>query len=322
MKKVLSIILSAIGLVVLLIDWGFACDFCLLSQGISPLESFRGAGIRVNERYTLLNSAYKGTEKISNPGSKEEFWSTEFTGFYSVSEDLTFLAVVPLKKTKMNGELMVNPNGTMDLDPMKGGESGLGDVALLGRYTFFKSNTIDATTAFAGLLGVKFPTGRTNGKTDDGMEYLDSHLQLGTGSTDFLLGLSFSHVIHRFSLSANLLGTITTEGKYGDTKHQFGNTLNYDLTAKYRVYPDVPATEPQLSLALGVNGELRGKEKADGGEDPNSGGHTIYLSPGVQVVIAPHWMFEFSYQHAIYHNLYGIQGGENYKVHSGVTYLF
>lgn len=300
-----------------------ACDFCLLSQGISPLDTLNGAGVRINERYTVLDKVYMGTEKIENPGAKEEYWTTEFTGFYSVSEDIMLLAVVPFKKTRMNGELIVNADGTVAADSsMRGGEFGLGDVALLGRYTFFKKHAIDATTSAAGLLGVKFPTGKTNGKTDDDMEFLDSHLQLGTGSTDFLLGLSFSHSVQRLSLSANLLGTITTEGKFGDTKHQFGNSLNYDLTAKYRVYPGALASGPQLFLSLGVNGELRGREKAEGVEDPNSGGHTIYLSPGVQVIIMPHWIFELSCQYAIYHDLYGIQGGENYKVNSGVTYLF
>lgn len=302
----------------------FSCDFCILSQGISPLETVKGAGIRINERYTLLNEVYKGTEKVTNPGAKEEFWTTEITGFYTVTEDLMLLGVVPYKITKLDGHLHVHANGDIEVhSDMKGEQSGLGDVALLGRYTFFKTHTIDATTAVAGILGVKFPTGKTDGKTNDGMEFLDSHLQLGTGSTDYLVGLSLSHAIQKFSLSANLLGIIATEGKAGNTKHQFGNMLNYDLTAKYRVYPDIFAPlGPQIFLAMGINGEVRDKEKTEGVEDPNSGGNTTYLSPGLQVVFAPHWVVELSYQHAVYHNLYGTQLGETYRAVGGVTYLF
>jgi hypothetical protein len=93
------------------------------------------------------------------------------------------------------------------------------------------------------------------------MSYLDSHLQPGTGSTDYLLGLSYSHSLSRFSLSANLLGTITTEGKFGFTKHEFGNALNYDVTGKYRIAPSqFPPRQPQLFLALGVSGEARRRE--------------------------------------------------------------
>jgi hypothetical protein len=75
-------------------------------------------------------------------------------------------------------------------------------------------------------------------------------------------------------------------------------------------------------VALGINGEVREREKEDGAAVPDSGGNTVYLSPGLQLVFAPHWIVEFSYQHAIYHNLNGTQLGETYKAITGVTYLF
>ena len=56
--------------------------------------------------------------------------------------------------------------------------------------------------------------------------------------------------------------------------------------------------------------------------DPDSGGNTVYLTPGIQVVLVPHWVIELSYQHAIYHDLNGTQLGETYKAITGVTYLF
>jgi len=295
----------------------------LLSQGISPLDTMKGAGIKISERYTLLDQVFQGTSEKTNPGAKETHWTTELTGFYGLTPEFMVLAVIPYKVGRTTGELdtTVTPPG---LDTtMAGGASGLGDIALMGRYTFLKSETPDTTTIMAGLVGVKFATGKTDAKTADGMNYLDSHLQPGTGSTDFLLGLSYSHSLQRFSLSANLLGTITTEGKFGTTKHQFGNALNYDVTGKYRVAPEAFApTKPQLFVALGINGEVREREKEDGATVTDSGGNTIYLSPGLQLVLVPHWIVEFSYQHAIYHNLYGTQLGETYKAIAGVTYLF
>ena len=320
MKKLITILSILIAVIAAKTE---ACDFCILSQGISPLETLKGAGIRINERYTNMESVYKGAEEVTNPGAKEEYWTTEITGFYGITEDAMLLTVIPYKKTKVDGHLHVHEDGEVELESVKGGASGLGDIAVLGRYTFFKTHTIDTTTSIAGIAGIKFPTGKTDAKTDDGMEYLDSHLQLGTGSTDFLLGLSMSHAVQRLSLSANLLGAITTEGKAGDTKHQYGNTLNYDITAKYRVHPAVFAPlSTQLFFSLGLNGELREREKGNGTELVNSGGHTIYLTPGVQVVVAPHWVLELSYQHPVYHNLYGTQLAEDYKVNGGVTYLF
>lgn len=320
MKKLITILSILIAAIAAKTE---ACDFCILSQGISPLETLKGSGVRINERYTNMGSIYKGTEEVTNPGAKEEYWTTEITGFYGVTENAMVLAVIPLKKTKVDGHLHVHEDGKVELESVKGGTSGLGDIAVLGRYTFFKTHTIDTITAIAGIAGVKFATGKTDGRTDDGMNYLDSHLQLGTGSTDFIMGLSMSHAVQRLSLSANLLGVITTEGEAGDTKHQFGNMLNYDITAKYRVYPAVFApASTQMFFSLGLNGELREREKEHGTEFVNSGGHTIYLTPGVQVVVAPHWVVELSYQYPAYHNLYGTQLAEDYKLNGAVTYLF
>ncbi|HTF99732.1 MAG TPA: hypothetical protein VK654_03990 [Nitrospirota bacterium] len=66
----------------------------------------------------------------------------------------------------------------------------------------------------------------------------------------------------RFSASANLLGTIAGDGKLGDVEHRFGNAVNYDVTANYRVTPGsfAPA-RPQLFLAFGLNAKPRGKRR-------------------------------------------------------------
>ena len=311
-----SFLLSASGA-------GFACDFCLLSQGISPLDTMKETGMKISERYTVLDEVYQGASEKANPGAKESHWATELTGFYGITPEFMVMAVVPYKKGKTTGEADMTMDPPMVDRAAAGDASGLGDIALMGRYTFLKKETPDTTSVMAGLFGIKFATGKTDAKTSDGLSYLDSHLQPGTGSTDYLLGLSYSHALQRFSLSVNLLGTITTEGKFGDTKHQFGNALNYDVSGKYRIAPEAFApTKPQLFVALGLTGELREREKEDGVAVPDSGGNTVYLSPGLQLVLVPHWVVELSYQRAVYHNLYGTQLGESYKAVSGVTYLF
>ena len=322
MKRTVVMVLGVIGLGLLVSRSVLGCDFCLLSQGISPLDTMKGTGIKISERYTVLDQVYQGRSGQANPGAKEEHWTTELTGFYGLTPEFMVMAVVPYKKSKTSGELdtTVKPAA---LDAAGAGETtGTGDIALLGRYTFLKNEGADTTTVMAGVFGIKFATGNTTARADSG-EYLDSHLQAGTGSTDYLLGLSASRSYERFSLSANMLGTITTEGKFGQTRHTFGNALNYDGTGKYRILPGAfEPTKPQLFIALGINGEVREREKIDGAIVENSGGNTVYLSPGLQLVLAPHWVADLSYQHAIYHNLYGTQLGETYKVVSGVTYLF
>jgi hypothetical protein len=323
MKKIVTAALAGAAFLIWLGGAALACDFCLLSQGISPLDTMKGTGIKISERYTLLDQMYQGTSEKANPGAKETHWTTELTGFYGITPDFMVMAVVPFKKGKTTGEADMTTIPPMLDTAMVGDASGLGDVALMGRYTFLKQENPDTTNVLAGLAGIKFSTGKTDAKTSDGMSYLDSHLQPGTGSTDYLLGLSYSHSLQRLSFSANLLGTITTEGKFGTTTHEFGNALNYDASAKYRIAPGAfSPMKPQLFAALGINGEVRQREKEDGVAVPDSGGNTVYLSPGLQLVLAPHWIVEASYQYAIYHKLNGTQLGETYKAITGVTYLF
>lgn len=302
----------------------FACDYCILSTGISPLDTIKGSGMRVNSRYTLMDKTYKGTEEIKTAGRpKEEFWTTEITGFFGVTEDFTVLGVVPLKRNKMRGHLHVRGDGELEIHGDKGNESGLGDIAVLGRLSLLRRHSLDSTTTVAALAGVKLPTGKTDGRTEAGDEFLDAHMQLGTGSTDLLVGLSASHAVQRLTLLANLLGSVTGDGRSGGVEHNYGNLLNYDMGAKYRVYPGAyPAAQGQLFLAMSVNGELRQRETNEGVEDKNSGGHTAYLSPGIQLVLAQRWVLEAAYSQAVYHNLYGTQTGERFKTNAGVTYLF
>jgi hypothetical protein len=302
-----------------------ACDFCLISQGISPLETLSGSGLRLTQRYALNDSVYRGTEEIDNPGGRESFWTTDLSLFHSVEQvpGLLLTANVPLRHTELDGHVHAHGDGEVEAHDDRGEETGIGDVSLLARYTFLTHHTLDSTLLLAGTVGVKLPTGATDGKVDGSDEFMDAHTQLGTGSTDLLLGASANLARGRFGVAANLLSGITGEGEVGDVDHSFGNWLNYDLTGRYRVWPaTVGAGGNSVFLSLGANGELRGRETEGGVELEDSGGHTVYVSPGLQVNVEQNWVFEFSYQHAVYHDLNGVQLGEDYKVFGSLTYLF
>jgi hypothetical protein len=303
-----------------------ACDFCLLSQGISPLETLSGSGLRITQRYSLNDKLFTGTDEIDNPGASERFWTTDFSPFYGVSQlpGLLLSANIPVRSTRVKGEAVLNDvTGEVELEDIAGGDGGIGDISLLARYTFFTHHTLDTTFMLAATAGVKLPTGDTDARSADGDEFLDPHVQLGTGSTDALLGASANVVRARMGLSANVLAGITSEGEVGDQDHAFGDWFNYDVTARYRVWPGtIGAGGNSVFLSLGVNGELRGHETFDGVEDPDTGGHTVYIAPGVQINFAEHWVAEVSYHKAIDHDMNGTQLGENYKVFGSIIYSF
>lgn len=299
-----------------------ACDYCLISQGISPLQTQTGAGLRIAHRYTRLDSVYDGDDEVDNPGVREEYWTTELSGFVSLNERLTALVNLPLRKTKGDGELAEGPGGEPEREDITGDTTDFGDLSLLGRYRFLSRHTLDTSTLVAAVFGIKLPTGSTNRHGDQG-EHLDSHLQPGTGSTDLLLGVSLDHAIGRYSLSANLLASLPGEGETGGESHRFGNTLNYDVTARYRVAPSVPGeTADAFFVSLGVNGESRAKEELDGDTLDDTGGHTLYLTPGLQYRHGANWVVEATYQYAFYHKLNETQLGEDYRLTGSLTYLF
>lgn len=299
-----------------------ACDYCLMNQGISPLQTQTGSGLRVAYRYTRLNSVYKGSNEVDNPGVREEYETTELSGFTALTDRFMALVTVPIRKTDGDGELVEGPTGDLEREDSTGGADGLGDVSLLGRYTLQSTHTLDSTTLFAAVLGIKLPTGSTNQHNDQG-EYLDSHLQPGTGSTDVLFGFSASHAVGRFALSANLLASFAGEGEAGSDRHQFGNSVNYDVTGKYRIAPGVAGESANaLFLSLGLNGESRAKEKLNGDEVPDSGGHTLFITPGVQYTVGSRWVLEATWQYAFYQHLNAAQLGDDYRLSGAVTWLF
>ena len=127
-----------------------ACDYCLLGQGISPLQTQNGAGLRIAQRYTLLDSVYAGTDEVSNPGVKEKYWATDVAGFYSVNDRLLVLVNAPIRKTDGDGELTEGPSGEPEREDSTGGASGLGDVSLLARYRLFGRHALDQLDARRG----------------------------------------------------------------------------------------------------------------------------------------------------------------------------
>ena len=289
--------------------WSNNCDFCLASQGISPLE-VGSSGLRVDVRYLRVGTPYLDGTKIDNKDQELETHLTQqYSLFYAMSSRFTVAGFLPLSKRHSE---QLSDDGTM----VTGNQFGVGDVSLILRYKALVEHAMESTTILSFTAGVKLPTGRTDGTDSEG-NLLDAHIQLGTGSTDFLTGVSGFFARDRTALILNLLGGFTTKGANG---HQFGNNLNYDLTARYRVYP-ADYEETQFFATLGVNGEWRGKEIQDGIADDFSGGSVTYVTPGIQIFFSPVISFEASFQYPIVHGLHGQQLGEDYRITTGLQVL-
>ncbi len=281
------------------------CDFCLCSQGISPLD-FSGKGIRIDQSYLLIDKVAQNNKiKSNDEGGYEKHLTFQLSGIYSVSPRVSFIGMIPYSIR----------SGREDLNSVLSRTSGIGDVILFARYFPLEIHTMKSTFLLSTQLGLKLPTGKSDEKT--GGELIDPHLQLGTGSTDFLIGTNIMYSFNRFSISANFLYGFRNKGNTG---YRFGNTLNYNLNFGYRVFQSGVGRNIVV-LNAGLKGDMRGKESQDGITIDDSGGNTTYVSAGVNYFITPRLEFEFQFNQPVYYNLNGTQDAETFRVVSGVQFI-
>jgi hypothetical protein len=232
----------------------------------------------------------------------------------------------------------------------RGNSSGFGDVTLLGQYRFHKNPT--AGTEAAVLFGVKAPTGSTDRRDRVG-ELFEAEFQPGSGSWDGLLGLALTKRVGPWSFDTSALYWMIGNGTQ-DTV--LGDRLLFGAAVSYRLFGFVPPSshgadlhahcqQPEnrhhdhcrdhaqhghhehqhgkrapftLDLVLELNGEWHDKQYVAGVADPNSGGTTVYLSPGVRVGVDRFSGF-LSVGVPIVNQHNGLQSKPDYRVLTGIS---
>jgi hypothetical protein len=276
-------------------------------MGVTPLD-FSGKGIRIDPRYLLINrTVNNGNSTPSVDGHYEEHITMAVSGIYTIKKNFSLLASVPYSFR----------SGRDDYNSPVEHTSGVGDILLFGRYTVLEKHPDNNTFMLAFQGGIKLPTGKSNEMTASG-ELIDPHLQIGTGSWDFLLGTNCLYAKNRFAFSTNLLAGLKTKGRTG---YRFGNDVNYDATARYKIFQSGVGRNLVFANA-GLYGEYKGMESQDNVIIDNSGGNTLYISGGIDYFITPYVLIGVQLQKPIYYHLYGIQDGETYRVKSGIQFIF
>lgn len=189
--------------------------------------------------------------------------------------------------------------------------SGLGDVRLLGRYQGFSEDH-----SFGIQFGVKLPTGRTEDTFATGPqagETVDSGLQLGTGSTDVILG------VYKFGNLAPEWGYFAQASFQSAVSHHDdfrpGNGLNFNVGVRYAGWKSV-------TPALQVNVRAEKGETGAAADAPNSGATLAYLSPGVTVHLTNQFHLYAFFQVPIYQHVTGLQIEPHFLASVGVHYNF
>ena len=174
--------------------------------------------------------------------------------------------------------------------------AGLGDILFRSKYRFWRRDTLGVQQAAAVVLGVKLPTGND-----------EADLPLGTGSTDYIFGLTAGHEGRRLYVFGDLRYRLNTEAN----GVRAGNIFFYDAALGFR--PRLTDYyRPDLVLLLEFNGEAGQKDELNGGVDPDSGGRTLWLGPNFLLSYRNH-MLKGGIRFPFLQRLNGIQLGQDYE---------
>ena len=184
---------------------------------------------------------------------------------------------------------------------------GIGDLRVTGRYQGLSADRSSGIT-----FGLKLPTGETNDTFNDGSP-LDRGLQLGTGTTDLLLGGYYFGSINRdWDYFAQATVQIALN-KHNDFRP--GNGLNATAGVRYMGFESFI---PQLQF----NTRIEKRESGAEADVDNSGATLIYISPGVTVPINKTVQAFGFIQVPIYQHVNGYQIEPNVLLSTGLRFSF
>jgi hypothetical protein len=201
-------------------------------------------------------------------------------------------------------------------------DGSIGDIRVVGRYSGFSAQRTSGLIA-----GVKLPTGNTGANFNSGTSAgtpLDAGLQIGTGSTDLILGGYTSGAFSKYGwfVQGTVQHAVATSSALGGLTYRPGDTYALDSGIRYAVFGEKFSPMLQLNII---------KRDADSGTGvpldpvtnvPISGGTLAYLSPGAALRLGNGMSLYGFVQLPFYQNVNSLQLVPQYTVTVGVRQSF
>ena len=309
----------------------YACAACgdalstdFESQGISNKPGFT-ADISYNyinedqQRYgtgaapsTLIDSqlaagqeieAYTRTQTVTaSLIYSEDTWAVTFQLPYMKRSHATYGATAPLGSSYSTSS-----------------DAGIGDVKLLGRYSGLSNDNSSGVIA-----GIKLPTGSTNKYFDAGTsagQPLDAGLQIGTGSTDLILGgyTTGAFAVYGWFVQGTVQHAVESKQALGNLDYRPGDLYTLNTGIRYAAFGARFSPMLQLNIV---------KRQADTGAAtvptdpvtgvPVSGGTLAYLAPGVSARVGNGVSIYGFVQIPVYQNVNSLQITPSYTLNLGI----
>ncbi len=255
--------------------------------------------------------------------SVDSFFSTSVNFAYGLTDDLTIGLSMPYVDLANIREAH-HDMGKGEAE-LVGDSNDVGDLTLFGQYRFHQSEEQDV----AILIGMKTPIGETGVREIEGSLF-EVEQQPGSGSWDPFLGLAYNRNWDDIGFSGNALYTFVTEGSQ-DT--DLGDIFNYNIALTYRTTSPKGGYDHQqhahqgniidyIDLVVELNGASRQRVNIGGASEEHSGGHTLYLSPGLRVGLGHSVSLFTSVGIPIVNDLNGLQSEPDYRVIGGFSITF
>lgn len=228
---------------------------------------------------------------------------------YGVTPDFALFGMLPWFDKRLDM--------TTDGQKLSRHESGVGDLTLLGRYTAYQSDAPGRTLRIAPFLGVKAPTGEDNASDASGR--LPPSVQSGSGSWDALGGAVLTYQTLDFQIDGQLSYKVNREAN----GFRAGNVAELDGSLQYRLWPGTLGSGIPAFLYGVLEANLLHAARDDSGGivDPNSGGTTLFITPGLQYVTRK-WIAEAGMQIPVVQNLNGTALKTDYVFTAGFRINF
>lgn len=262
----------------------------------SPISGFNtptgsGWGVGLTAWQSSRDDLRSGTKSVPNPDNqKSENFQTTLSLDINLAPRWAALITLPYISNE------ISFSGTTQK------AEGLGDAALYLKYTLFQS-WVNSTREVQLIGGVDSETGETR-ETDAQGNLLPASEQPGSNSTDIIIGGALNWGFLGFVTHADL-----TYRMMGTAGYQFGDAVFANAGI------NVPLRAKSWSLTGEVNAEFRERDRSSlpgpailpNKEVRDSGGETIYLTPGVQWHPSDRWFLNAAVQVPVYQYFHGTQ---------------
>jgi Putative MetA-pathway of phenol degradation len=323
--------------------------------GAGPIVTIPGTTLEKGQSSAAIVFEYVGLNALSDaqlavsghPHSLDAIFAPSLFYSYGVTDDLTLTLRLPFVRRTNIREGHVH-GGVPEINEL-GDSAGFGDLSVLAQYRLLNSRA--TRTELSLLLGLQLPTGDTSVNAEGG-ERFEAEFQPGSGAWNGLFGVAMTKRFGLWSLDANLLYVLSTEGTQetdlGD-RFQYNVALSYRLAGLFgpsgalpepmyhggpkghsqshkhahnHVHEEAPAPQgPALDLVLELNGEWHARQEIAGVKDPNSGGNVLYLSPGLRLSYE-RWSGFVSVGVPIVNELNGLQAEPDWRLLTGMAVNF